>query len=431
MRALILLFLVFFLQGALASTTSVMYDSGHSKLMNFKLKDSKLIVYTDSNSIIDQQIRTQLGFMVGMMNAYQAGPYLSELSITVKSVVKNTPQAGQTLVTYDAVVPVSWPKARTLGSSMNLILPHRAGPQFLSDFRDVMTNGTFGQCTDEPDDATAENMFYHYRPEHPNCLLKTDKKKASDYTFTVKAEISASALQTQGKAPEYKKIWSDKELTAFVVFGKDKPEHKNADDVGVQAMTAFLSQHYTNFGKPASSTVDLSKVTAANVPSFVEVKTVLSGGKILTLRVLLVGKMMYASESEVSTIQKYSPVSDVVMYNGHAGLGLNMARFLKEVRFTKGKYQVFFINGCDTFSYHPKSVKKKLEELNPGTKASLWMDLISNSMPAYFTYLDDGATHLLKSLAEQTKTYSQILTLVDSSQKAAVIGEEDNQPISR
>jgi hypothetical protein len=43
--------------------------------------------------------------------------------------------------------------------------------------------------------------------------------------------------------------------------------------------------------------------------------------------------------------------ADVIVYNGHAGLGQNVRKLATMGRFKSGKYQIFYMNGCDTFAY--------------------------------------------------------------------------------
>ena len=57
--------------------------------------------------------------------------------------------------------------------------------------------------------------------------------------------------------------------------------------------------------------------------------------------------------------------ADLIMYNGHAGLGANV-RYLSTLgHWFPGKYQILFMDGCDTFAYIDDTIPKQRAALNP------------------------------------------------------------------
>src|SRR5262249_29035213 len=94
-----------------------------------------------------------------------------------------------------------------------------------------------------------------------------------------------------------------------------------------------------------------------------------------------------------------------------------------------GKYQIFFMDGCDTFAYVDDSIAKARALVNPsdptGTK---YMDMVTNAMPAYFVSLADSTMALIRALAAPTqpKSWGAIFRNIDPAQVAVVTGEEDN-----
>jgi hypothetical protein len=129
---------------------------------------------------------------------------------------------------------------------------------------------------------------------------------------------------------------------------------------------------------------------------------------------------------------KYNALStdaDVIIYNGHAGLGQNVRKLATMGTFKTGQYQLFYMNGCDTFAYVDGSLARTRARLNPddpsGTK---YMEIITNSMPPNWDSLPLNSISLLKDLVklEAPLTYKQILGNFDQSGIVVVTGEEDN-----
>jgi MYXO-CTERM domain-containing protein len=124
-----------------------------------------------------------------------------------------------------------------------------------------------------------------------------------------------------------------------------------------------------------------------------------------------------------------STEADVIAYNGHAGLGDNIAALTRKGRFRAGKYQIFFINGCDTFAYLDGSLAEARARLNrddpTGTK---YMEIISNSMPSYFNANATADMALINGLRNvaSPQTYESIFRGIDQQQIVVVTGEEDN-----
>ncbi|HXU72450.1 MAG TPA: PPC domain-containing protein, partial [Polyangia bacterium] len=121
--------------------------------------------------------------------------------------------------------------------------------------------------------------------------------------------------------------------------------------------------------------------------------------------------------------------ADLVMYNGHAGLGANV-RYLSTLgHWFPGKYQILFMDGCDTFAYIDDTIPKQRAALNADDPTSTkYMDMVSNAMPAYFVSLSGSTMALIRALAAPNAptSWTNIFRDVDASQVAVVTGDEDN-----
>jgi hypothetical protein len=156
--------------------------------------------------------------------------------------------------------------------------------------------------------------------------------------------------------------------------------------------------------------------------------TLRAGNVIVTL--LLTDKLQLAPLSWQKRFAEVSTNADLIMYNGHAGLGLNVRAMANMGNFFPGKYQILFLDGCDTFAYADNTWATRRAPLNPDDNASgtKYLDVITNAMPAYFSSLSTSSMALLHALAhpEAPQTYPQIFHGVDPSQVVVVNGEEDN-----
>ena len=118
------------------------------------------------------------------------------------------------------------------------------------------------------------------------------------------------------------------------------------------------------------------------------------------------------------------------MYNGHAGLGQNVRALARKGQWEKGKYQVFFMNGCDTFAYVDGSLAETRARLNgddpTGTK---YMEFVTNAMPSFFASMSAASMAMINGLSSfnQPKSYDKIFEGIDRAEVVLVTGEEDNE----
>tara|TARA_R110000868_G_scaffold106668_5_gene292391 strand:+ start:3083 stop:4345 length:1263 start_codon:yes stop_codon:yes gene_type:complete len=396
------------------------FDSAASRIYDLKIQNAKLAVFTTHMPLIKEQITSQLSFLVGFFNHYNSGPLLSHAKFEVISVKEDQSGRGKFIATYNATIPVAWNNRNSPVGSMQVTLPHRAGPQFYGQFLNAMDSGNLSNCHDHSGALSTANLFYHFRPNNSYCNF-SDEAIANEYVFKLAATFTPSALQTSDKAPEYKKLWADGLLDVFLVFAKDKPYAANQNDVGSISYYETIRALYREY-----SSERFNFALNEQLPKFVQIEKTLSNGQKIRIVAMLVEKVSLVSQSEINTIKAYSTKADYVMYNGHAGLGSNIDQFIRLVDFPRARYQVYFLNGCDTFSYYPTQAMTRVERMNPGDKASKWLDLISNGMPAYFHTMAPNTMAVLRELVKQRASYRDILSQIDDYQNAAVMGEEDN-----
>ncbi len=119
--------------------------------------------------------------------------------------------------------------------------------------------------------------------------------------------------------------------------------------------------------------------------------------------------------------------SDFISYNGHSGLGANIQALARLGHFLRGKYQIFMVNGCDTFAYIDDALRDAHQAANPTEGPDRYLDIIINAMPSFFDENSRSNMTVLEGLVNKRKTYRQILAGFDASQRPGVVGEQDNR----
>ncbi len=127
--------------------------------------------------------------------------------------------------------------------------------------------------------------------------------------------------------------------------------------------------------------------------------------------------------------------ADVFIYDGHSGLGgyLSVGRLFEKRRQTlpKDKYQIYFFNGCSTFSYYNYDYfQLKATEEDPEGRKNL--DIVTTATPAAFSSGPATDYWLIRSLTSGSRqSWQKIMTDVvaiagDESALVHVNGDEDN-----
>ena len=181
-----------------------------------------------------------------------------------------------------------------------------------------------------------------------------------------------------------------------------------------------------NFGTPIFQSVPLD-ANASPAPQINDVEmTFATPQGQLNVVIMLVEGVRNMTSAQTARYNDRTKRSDLVSYSGHSGLGANIRALTRMGSFLPGQYQIFFVNGCDTFAYVENSLRDAHAAANPGFGPSKYFDMITNSMPSYFHMNAYGNLTLIKSLLGRQLNYRQILGQIDSSQMPVVTGEEDN-----
>ncbi len=390
------------------------FASDQATLLEFEF-DASLV--TDFSWHDEQTIQDQLLYTIGHLNHDNSVGRLDALELS--DIVK-TERDGKIEIKYHAKLPVAWGSKTNLPTSYEFKLP-----------RDVSYAGQYAfteahkhTCVDPAaHDVDIGSMWYYYRPQKRGCDV-TDEE-----LIVTTATVTRSTLNTTGKYPEYHEVWKDDRLEVISIFGKYELTG-GANDAGVRAFNAFVASMKRELGRYRLVTTP-ANVGSAPGPDTKDVtfEATLPDGKKVKVTALLVDAITSTWPGFDERYESLTPTADLIAYNGHAGLGENVRALARKGRWEARKYQIFFMNGCDTFAYVDGSLAQTRAAINAddptGTK---YMEFITNAMPSYFRSMADASTAIVKGLLsfEEPKTYEQIFEGIDRAEVVLVTGEEDN-----
>jgi hypothetical protein len=393
------------------------FSSNQATLLDFEF-DAELS--TDSSWNDKQTIQDQLLYTIGHLNSDKSVGRLDNL---VLSNIQRTEADGKIKLAYHAKLPVAWGTKTNLPTSYTLALPRDVSRAGLSAFTDKHK----GTCVEHgAHDVDAGSMWYYFRPRLSGCTF------AQGEVVKAAAAVRPSTENTTGKYPEYHRVWEDNRLDVVAIFGKYESSATTTSDAGISAYNRFVSMMKREL-RGVTDTIVSAPENVADAPgpgvADVSFEATLPDGKIVKVTALLVNAITEVPAGFNARYESLTPTADVIMYNGHAGLGQNVRALAAKGRWVANKYQVFFMNGCDTFAYVDGSLAQTRARLNPddptGTKN---MEFITNAMPSFFSSMPAASTAVMKGLLSyaQPKTYDQIFAAIDRSEVVLVTGEEDN-----
>jgi hypothetical protein len=389
------------------------FTSASARLLDFEFDGEVL----SAGGNAEQTIKDQMLFTIGQLNGKVGVGRLDKLTLTN---VQSAQQNGLTRTTYHAKLPVSLAKATRMGRTYTLLLPKRADWAGQEAF---YTKYNAAGCTDwGAHDLETGIYWYYYRPEQSGCTLDNAD------VIRPKATVRRSPENSTNKYPEYDKIWQDDILDVVAIFGKVEDGTTTESDRGIWSHNHFVSTMRAELPN--------AQVAPANTPARpgvafpdVTITSTLANGKKVRLTSFLVDNVRQGGAAFEARYKSLSAKADLIVYNGHAGLGQNVRALARMGEFESGKYQIIYMNGCDTFAYVDGHLAQSRAVLNPddptGTK---YMEIITNSMPPNWDSLPINTMSMVRDLmkVDAPVKYTDLLGHFDQSGFVAVTGEEDN-----
>ncbi|MCB9737312.1 MAG: PPC domain-containing protein [Deltaproteobacteria bacterium] len=362
-------------------------------------------------------IQDQLLYTIGQLNGDRSLGRLDHLDLTD---VKSSSAGGSCTISYHARMPVAWGKKSSVPSKYVLKLPRNVSYSGQQKFTEAYKH----DCVEwGAHDVDTGSMWYYYRPALSGCRI------AAEDIHEITATVSPSPLQTTGKYPEYHKVWEDDRLEVVAVFGKYE-DGKTSGDVGIDGYNRFVEAVRSELKTRSLVTVPATLPTNPGVANpDVELTGTLADGRTVHVVALLVDNVRTAGATFDRRYESLSGGADLIIYNGHAGLGANIRALAQKGDWKTGQYVIVFMNGCDTYAYIDSALAEAHADVNEddpiGTK---YVDLVSNAQPSFFRSMPAATMAMVRGLLsyDAPKTYEQIFGGIDSAEVVLVTGENDN-----
>jgi hypothetical protein len=413
-----LLFALLLGAGLAYSQVKIEYESPLQVILVANSNDGLVYVGDDTDPRdYENIIFRQLRYTIGQLGWYRSAPQISRLQVQINKTEK---LGGLTAVYYNLTGKVAWDRDEPVPNRLEIVLPARADDTGLRDFYKNYS----ASCNDFKNGVTEEDFFYHYTPLKETCPLATPQAGEMSQVQRMHWELSVG-LNTTGKYPEYHRVWEDRKLTVTVLVTKNEPGSVSNKDFGIAAYNKLYAEITGKFGPPDKINRKISEVPGAANPKLELYYR--KDGHEYTFHLRLVDSLDDVAPDFRIWYQARTMDSDLVVYNGHSALGSNIEKLASMGRFPSGKYQIYLVNGCGTFSYLNDMLFRKHGANNPGFSASKHLDVVTNALTSYFSTNAVTTVSFISALVNQNETYGQILRKMDPRQRIIVDGEEDNE----
>jgi hypothetical protein len=408
--------------------SDLQFDSAHSFALDGTINNGRLLATSSDEGRIKAEIYEQLMYTTGQLNGVGG---VADMHSLESSIIQITPRTdGRFEVIYAAKLLVSWPREVQAPATYGLIVPAGGDWGLLGRFYQAYGADEHGakRClANEAHEVSQGILWYYYRPLKGSCALRDPSLDNQSIVSRFPIQFAVSTQNTQGKSPEYHKVWEDGRLVATAIFGKYEEGAMSDGDAGIAAYAQFYYDLLRSYGQPVSTSLPAGwRPSATNDQIFMKFNTV--AGE-MDIAIFLVDGIRNVDDDFKAKYNQRTQISDYVAYSGHSGLGANIRALARMGKFVQGQYQLFLVNGCDTFVYVDDALRDAHVAANPGTEdqKDKYLDVITNAMPSFFHSNSRSNLAVIDGLLGRQKTYRQILASFDVSQRAAVTGEQDNR----
>lgn len=356
-------------------------------------------------AILSQLMYTQGQLTMGHKANGQVG------NVKLSNIHESSVDGGRKRISYRAAMPVAWPNGSGTPRSLELVLP-----------ADLTKTDAFNAKYDGPcgkHDYEQSTFWHDWNPTADGCSIDE-----SDVT-RVGVSVGPSARASSNKYPEYDLIWDDGKLTVVAVFAIITSNSGN--DWGYTGAKSFAENSVRH--------LQGAKVKRNGASSTILAHTTVTGrslGGEVQVDVIVIDKEVGGlGEDFDERFDALSERADLILYNGHAGLGQNINAFARKGRVAAGKYQLMLLNGCQTFAYIDTTLTDRRREVNGGSDpdGTKFLDVMANALPGYANNLANMSNDLFDAIVDvaRPRSYRDILSKMPSSHVVVVFGEEDNR----
>jgi len=394
-----------------ADGTEDAITSNDGKILDFKFSAEVLVA---SNVETRSAIVSQLMYAQGILTTARNGNgHVGNVKLEILS---DTPENGKKRIKYKASLPVAWPKNVAVPTEYDLPLPIDATA--LNAFN-AKYDGTCGR------NEYGQDTFWHdWNPKASGCTIADE-----DVVRAKATEIVAHPKETKNKYPEYNEIWKDQRLDVVAIFGIISSN--TPSDWGYREAQSFLDDAKALLTDP---------VVTDNAASSSIYKDQTLTGKIMVAGALKDVKVDVMITRDLKTVPagsdfdtRYNPLSekaDLILYNGHAGLGKNVNALAEKGVVAPNKYQLVLMNGCQTFAYLGTTLTDRRHDANGANdpNGTRFVDVMGNALPGYANNLASMSSTLFAAAAkpDQPKHFNELMATMPASHIVVVFGEDDN-----
>ena len=282
-----------------------------------------------------------------------------------------------TRIDYTATLLVAWAEGEDVPETYTFDLPIDNTEAGLTRFFEAYHE----DCVDWNAHPTNGSMWYYYRPARSGCDI------AAEDVLTTTASVSISEVNTTGQYPEYDRIWEDGALNVVAIFGKNEDGATDNWDAGIRGYNNVVRAVRNLYANDDLTTTPAEFPEAPGVEvDDITFEVTLEDGRQVTITTLLVDNVRTAPESFTRRYEGLSGNADLIIYNGHAGLGSNIRALANKGKWNPGQYSIVFMNGCDTYAYVDNALflmrAPRLTPMDPTRLARKHLDIVTNALPA-------------------------------------------------
>ena len=406
-------------------------DDTSSEVDNLTSKDAVFLEMSFRGEVVHEAAETeaerkqsvvrQLFYMSGELDKSHSGHgqfgFVELSDVTVEPL-----EDGLERVTYNAKLPVAWPKWRSIPETYRVVVPMRADNAGINDFNRSY-KGSCGKAKYGTD-----TLWYDFKP-----VTTEGCEIAEGDALDVTAEVKVHPRTTTDKRPEHERFWDDGVFHMVLVHGTDSSSSYNESDIGVRQYDGFKSKLRNAYPEGIEKSGDTNRDIyddwqfEATVPMY-------GGGEgKLVVNAILAASLKYIGNDFDERFGPLSLEADLISYGGHSGLSKNILALADREQVAREHYQVWFIDGCSTFAYLDSTLVDNRREVNGDEldpNGTRFLDTILNAQPApWYTGAASQMIVLSALVDDEPHSYMEIVDDLGSSATPVVSGEEDNPSI--
>lgn len=352
-------------------------------------------VLTKSPNPHKNSVQNQLKYLFGALNEIDSGVDFPSLTIEIESIKSNN---GYSEIHFNAKGSIAWDSKRQIPKTLNIVLPKRGDEEGLTAF----VNKYQEKCARKP--SSLATFWNYYRPNKANCPLKDN---FSQDTILLSVHLEESPISHTRREPNYRQIFDDNTLEISAIITKD--DIANSQDISIWEFNNLCQLFSTN------ALTFYQIINECHSESH-------RNGLTIKVHVFLVDNFNDRPDLFLQKISPYLLSSDVVSFNGHSGMGVNIESWLKLYPVPKDKYQIIFLNSCDTYGYFRNEFFDQFKAINQAESSSEYLDVILNATPNYFGTFADSNSSIILGLSIGLN-FNEILSKLPTSQHSLLLNE--------